>query len=194
LDALATPAGDATCARCHAAQTTDGHSHHRGVGCVACHMPKKNMGLASQLTRYHRIGAADDPARVLADRPLERALCHPTESVAHTVGTRGAGWGKRYDRAALRRLYGDDLDAGALAATLARGLPHEQAAAAGALGDAKVRAAAPLIVPLLANPYPLVRHFARRALEQIEGRPLAIDLDGPADEILATARRWLTPP
>lgn len=194
LDALATPAGDATCARCHAALASDGHSHHRGVGCVACHMPRKNMGLAYQLTRYHRIGSADDPARVLADRPLECALCHPTDSVAKIVGTMEAWWGKRYDRAALRRLYGDDLDVGALAATLARGLPHEQAAAAGALGDARVRAAAPLIVPLLAHAYPLVRHFARRALEQIEGRPLAVDLDGAADDILAAARRWLTPP
>jgi hypothetical protein len=157
-------------------------------------MPRKNMGLSYQLTRYHRIGSPDDPARVLADRPLECALCHPGETVAKLVGTMERWWGKRYDRAALRRLYGDDLDVNALAVTLARGLPHEQAAAAGALGDARVRAAAPLIVPLLAHAYPLVRHFARRALEQIEGRPLPLDLDAPGDEILAAARRWLTPP
>jgi predicted CXXCH cytochrome family protein len=194
LDALATSAGDATCARCHAARAVDGHSHHPGVGCIACHMPKKNMGLAYQLTRYHRIGSPDDPARVERDRPLECALCHTGESVAALVGTMERWWGKRYDRAALRRLYGDDLDVGALAATLARGLPHEQATAASALGDAKVSAAAPLIVPLLAHGYPLVRHFARRALEQIEGRPLPVDLDAPADDILAAARRWLTPP
>jgi hypothetical protein len=187
---MATPAGNGACTSCHARQADDGHSHHAGVGCIACHMPRKNVGLGYELTRYHRIGSPTDPARVLRDRPLECALCHADKSVASLVGTMETWWGKRYDRAALRRLYGDDLEAGALAVTLERGLPHEQATAVGALGEARIARATPLLLPHLTHPYPLVRQLVRKALVDITGRALDIDLDAPADQIRARAARW----
>src|SRR5207244_3907328 len=43
LRALATQAGDHVCAGCH--HVAPEHSHHQSVGCIACHMAKKNMGL-----------------------------------------------------------------------------------------------------------------------------------------------------
>ena len=108
-------------------------------------MAKKNMGLDYALIRYHRIGSPTDPRRVLGDRPLECALCHADRSVEELVSTMERWWGKRYDRAALRALYGDDLTVNALRATLALGKPHEQAVAIAVLGQSGDRTAIPAI-------------------------------------------------
>jgi hypothetical protein len=105
-------------------------------------------------------------------------------------------WGKRYDRAALRALYGDDLRVNVLAATIARGKPHEQAAAVATLGAspdsvARAKEVVPMIVPILAHEYPLVRLFAKRALETITGAPVDVDVGAPAAEVRASAAEWL---
>jgi predicted CXXCH cytochrome family protein len=198
LAALAGPAGNALCTQCHPALASPeglrAHTHHppgEGSACVACHMAKKNMGLGYQLTRYHRIGSPTDEARVLGDRPLECALCHVDRGVEELVEAMERWWGKRYDRAALRGLYGDDLGVGVLAATLARGKPHEQGAAIGALGERGDPSAIPALAPHLAHPYPLVRYYARHALERLTGAPVPVDVDRPAAEVAAAVTRWL---
>ncbi len=196
LAALAGAAGNALCTRCHTELGTPtalrAHAHHdpagAGGGCVACHMPRKNLGLGYQLTRYHRIGSPTDPARVERDRPLECALCHVDKSVGTLVGQMETWWGKRYDRAALRALYGD-LAALPLEATLARGKPHEQGTAVAVLGEHGVRADAAALARQLANPIPLVRHWAERALANVRGAPCAVDLNRPTPEIRAAAER-----
>jgi predicted CXXCH cytochrome family protein len=196
LARLAGADGNAVCVRCHTGYATPeglrAHAHHdpngAGAGCVACHMPRKNMGLGYALTRYHRIGSPDEPTRVERDRPLECALCHADKTVGDLVGTLERWWGKRYDRAALRELYGD-LAARPLVATLGRGKAHEQAVAVAVLGEARMRAALPVVARQLANPFPLVRYFARKAVGQIRGAPCDVDLDRPLPEILAAARR-----
>jgi predicted CXXCH cytochrome family protein len=150
LERLGTVAGNAICVRCHgqyaAPAALAGHAHHdpggAGASCIACHMPRKNMGLGYALTRYHRIGLPDDPARVERDRPLECALCHPGKTVSELVGSMESWWGRRYDRVALAGLYGD-LDARPLEATLVRGKAHEQAVALATLGAAGVKTAIP---------------------------------------------------
>jgi hypothetical protein len=154
-------------------------------------MPKKNMGLGYALTRYHRIGRPNDPARVEGDRPLECALCHAEKTVGDLVGTMERWWGKRYERGRLAELYGS-LEARPLAATLTRGKAHEQAVAMVVLSEADRseatrRSAAPEIARQLVNPFPLVRYYARRALARA-GRPCPVDLDRPAEEIVAAAR------
>src|SRR5262249_43777307 len=102
LDALGTVAGHGVCTPCHAAQSGPAPPHpappSAGSACLACHMPRKNMGLALELTRYHRIGSPTDPARVLHDRPLECALCHGDRSVGWIVEAMERLWGKRYPR------------------------------------------------------------------------------------------------
>jgi len=186
LRALAAPAGNATCTRCHAKlaepDAVARHAHHdpRGGGgaCVACHMPRKNMGLDGTLTRYHRIGSPTDPARVLGDRPLECALCHADKSVGSLADTMERWWPVRYPRQRLEELYGS-LDANVMRATLARGKPHERAVAIATLGEAHDRAAAPLIAKELLDEYPLVREWAKRALASINGR---CDVDLAADD------------
>ena len=137
------PQGAAVCGRCHAGYDTPAavraHTHHDPGGpgsvCLNCHMVRKNGGLDYRLTRYHRIGSPTDANRVERDRPLECAVCHGDKSVESLVSTMESWWQKRYDRAALRALYGDSLDVGVLEATLARGRPHEQLTAESMAAD-----------------------------------------------------------
>jgi len=195
LARLATPAGNGVCVRCHARYAAPAalanHAHHdpngAGASCVGCHMPRKNMGLGYALTRYHRIGLPDDPARVERDRPLECALCHTDKTVGDLITTMERWWGRKYDRAALTILYGS-LDVKPLPATLERGRAHEQAVALATLGAAHVTAAAPAVARQLVNPFPLVRYYARRALEALRGQECAVDLDRPTPEIAAAVR------
>ncbi len=197
LRALATPAGNRVCTTCHQGLDQPAslrqHAHHDPAGaggaCIACHMPRKNAGLGYELTRYHRIGSPTDRARVEQDRPLECALCHPRASAGSLVSAMERFWGKRYDRSALLRLYGD-LGAPVLDATAARGRPHEQLTAVAALGEARVSTAVPAVAAALAHPYPLVRHFAARALERLTGRPAPVDLNRPTEEIRAAILRF----
>jgi predicted CXXCH cytochrome family protein len=199
LEELGTTAGNQVCTKCHqelAAPTAlRQHSHHAPEGeggvCLNCHMPKKNMGLAYEFTRYHRIGSPTDSERVLGDRPLECALCHADRSVDQIVSTMEKWWGKRYDRTRLQRLYGADLRQNAIRLTLLGGKPHEQALAA----DTAVRHDLPdttdAIVALLSDPYPLVRYFARHSLERRFGSPIPLDMNQPGAELVQAARAWV---
>jgi predicted CXXCH cytochrome family protein len=189
---------DALCTRCHDAYRAPAahraHAHHDltgdGARCLACHMPKKNLALDGTLSSYHRIGSPNDPARALLDRPLECALCHADQSVESLARTTEIWWGRPLDRDALRRLYGA-LDANVLLATAERGKPHEQAVAFYLLGQARSKAAVPLLAGHLTHPYPLVRGYARRALDAIEGAPVPIDIDADDATIEAATRAWL---
>ena len=162
---------NATCTRCHrelgAPARLRAHAHHDPDGpaglCVACHMPRKNMGLDGRLTRYHRVGSPTDPARVLGDRPLECALCHADRSVAELVDAMEAWWPVRYPRQRLVELYGT-LDANVLRATIEHGKAHEKVVAMAVLGEAGARDAAPLIARELRSEFPLVREWAQSAL------------------------------
>jgi len=184
LDRLATPAGNGICTTCHARYATPtalaAHAHHDpggpGGACVACHMPRKNMGLGYALTRYHRIGSPTDAERVEKDRPLECALCHADKTVGAVLDDLARLWGKRYDAEAVLRLYGS-REANVLLATIARGFPHEQAAAMGAAGEQRFAPARPAIARAASSHgYPLVRYFAAAALSAIDGVPLSVDL------------------
>jgi len=199
LAALATPAGNATCTACHpqlaSADALAKHSHHQpgstGTACVACHMPRKNMGLDYALVRYHRIGSPTDKARVERDRPLECALCHADKPVGALVSAMEQWWGKRYDKATIGKLYGGSLDANAIRATLTYGKPHEQAVAIAVLGEARDRTALPVLAPQLAHAYPLVRYYAAHALQLITGERVDLDLGRPHAELKQAAAAWL---
>ena len=168
LDALAGPAGDAICAGCHRSLdnpvAASAHSHHAannaGSHCLSCHMPRKNMGLAYQLTRYHRIGSPTDRDRVEHDRPLECALCHTNMSVERIVSTMEHWWNKRYSRNKIEHLYGRDLSVDAVGVTLEFGLPHEQAVAASVAAESGRHDLLPLVARVMTSDYPLVRYFA----------------------------------
>ncbi|HEX2675276.1 MAG TPA: cytochrome c3 family protein [Polyangiales bacterium] len=198
LARLATPSGNALCVGCHqqyAAQPAlTGHTHHAagsaGSACVECHMPRKNMGLDYRLTRYHRIGSPTDAERVLGDRPLECALCHADRSVESLTADMERWWHESYPREALRALYGADLNANTLQRTLERGKPHEQAVAMASFGDQRVQSALPQLLPQLTHEYPLLRFYAKAAIERITGQPLPVDVNGSVAEIRAASNRW----
>jgi len=191
--------GNSVCTSCHREyQSKDQlsrHTHHaagsQGSACVTCHMPKKNVALDYDLTRYHRIGSPTDSTRVENDRPLECALCHADKTVRELVGEMERLWGRSYDRGALERLYGPSLDVNVLSATLARGKPHEQVVAIQVLGRERRGDATLAILAQLEHDFPLLRFFARDALERITGKRLALDMhaDGPA--LVAQARKRL---
>ncbi len=193
---------DAVCVRCHRELATtaqqQAHTHHDPAGaggrCLNCHMPRKNLSLDNRLTRYHRIASPTESAKVLGDRPLECALCHGDKSVETLVATMEAWWRKRYDRAPLRALYGDDLaHADPLVATLARGKPHEQALALALLGVRGAQAPAALMAAQLTHTTPIVRYYAQSALEAALGRkaPAGFDVHANDDAIVAAAGAWL---
>jgi predicted CXXCH cytochrome family protein len=197
LEELGTVSGNRLCTGCHSTFATEDalrkHTHHQPIGagsaCLGCHMPKKNMGLAYKLTRYHRIGSPNDAARVEGDRPLECALCHADQSVKMLVDTMEHWWGRRFDRAKLRALYGR-LEAKPLVATVAYGKPHEVATAVAVLGERGGPEAIPFIATALTSAYPLVRYFARRALEHASGRPVTIDVEEDTERIEAALKAW----
>jgi len=199
LAALEGPKGDDLCVSCHqelhqpAARRA--HTHHAedsaGSRCLNCHLAKKNLGLAYELTRYHRIGSPTDRERVEGDRPLECALCHTDKSVDQLVQTMERLWGKKYDRKALNRLYGDDLRVNALEATLRYGKPHEQGTAVAIAGRDRRSDWLPQVVAQLGNDYPLVRYFARHAIEQITQAPLPIDMNAPGPDLVDSAKAYL---
>lgn len=187
---------DALCTRCHQSYASPdalrAHSHHdpagEGARCMSCHMPRKNMSLDGGLSRYHRIGSPTSMDKVLLDRPLECALCHADKSVGALVTTMETWWKKSYERGALEKLYGS-LDANVALATAERGKPHEQAVAFQLLGDARMKEAVPVLATQLTHPYPIVRGYAKRALDAIHGAPVTVDIDGPDEVITDQARR-----
>jgi predicted CXXCH cytochrome family protein len=190
LRALDPAKEDALCTRCHdtmgSPDALRAHSHHEpareGARCLACHMPRKNMSLDGKLSRYHRIGSPTDMTKVLLDRPVECALCHADKPVGVLVETMEKWWKKSYERGALEKLYGS-LDANALTATAERGKPHEQAVAFQLLGDARMKPSVPILEGQLTHPYPLVRGYAKRALDAIKGAPVPVDIDAPISVI-----------
>lgn len=178
-------ASNAQCTSCHPSLAAEDalakHTHHAASGagseCVACHMPKKNMSLDGRLTRYHRIASPTDPAKVTLDRPLECALCHGDKTVRSLVDAMERWWpARRYDRAAVARLYGGE-DENVLLATARSGKPHERAVAFFLLGEAKRADALPLLREGLKHDYPIVQGYAESAIEAITGRPA--DRDAP---------------
>jgi predicted CXXCH cytochrome family protein len=199
VSAFDTTGSNRVCTSCHTklagAEALERHSHHQtdgeGAVCVNCHMPRKNVGLDYELTRYHRIGSPTDPERVERDRPLECGLCHADKSVGELVSQMERWYQKRYDRVKLGALYAGNLQQNALLATLEHGKPHERVVAVFWLGKHRRADALESVMRELAGEYPLFRFFARDAIENITGKRLALDMHSSGAEILVEARRAL---
>lgn len=188
------------CTKCHSKYETEqaqrAHSHHdpnqAGGKCLSCHMPQKNMSLDNTLTRYHRIGSPTDTARVEEDRPLECALCHSDWSVRTLVETMERWWNKKYDRQKLSTLYGtlDDLP---ILATIARGKAHEQATAMHIASRDHVKGSLPLVAGQMLNPYPIVRFYAQQGINELLGKPCAVDVNDEQISIRNATNACLQP-
>jgi hypothetical protein len=62
--------------------------------------------------------------------------------------------------------------------------------AIGVFGERGVERAVPRLVPHLSHEYPLVRFFAKHAIESITGESLPIDPNRPASEIESQVVGW----
>jgi hypothetical protein len=79
----------------------------------------------------------------------------------------------------------------ALEATLQYGKPHEQGTAVAIAGRDRRKDWLPLVVAQLGNDYPLVRYFARHAIEQISQAPLPVDMNAPGVDLVGQAQKYL---
>ena len=189
LDRLATAAGNAVCVALppqyapRAALRAHAHHDPAGAGGELHRLPhaeeEHGPRLRADPLPPHRLARTIRRASSAIARSSARCAT-PTRRVAELVDDDGgAGGGSEYDRAALADLYGA-LDARPLAATLVRGKAHEQAVAVAVLGEARRTEALPGIARQLANPFPLVRYYARRARRRagaapVSGRPRSPD-------------------
>lgn len=198
LARLRTPQGNGVCVGCHTElageQELAAHSRHdpgaEGSACLNCHMPKKNIGLNTNLTAYHRIGTPNDPRRVLNDRPVECGICHAEKSPHDLVDQMEDWWGGSYDRKRLQVLYPRRTTSVA-AQTLEYGKPHEQVIALHLLATNPSLVSREEIAALLTHDIPLVRYHAQEALKKLEGVPVDIDLHRDRKAIAEEVRTWL---
>ena len=121
----------------------------------------------------------DDPVRVERDRPLECALCHADKTVGELVDHHGALVGaqvrsRRPGRAVRQpgRAAASGHRSNGAGRTSRRWRWRRWARRTST-------AAVPAIARQLVNPFPLVRYYARRALEALRGQDCAVDLDRP---------------
>ena len=71
------------------------------------------------------------------------------------------------------------------------GKPHERGTAVAVAGRDRRQDLLPLVVNVLDDDYPLVRYFARHAIEQITGASLPIDMNAPGAELVKSAQQYL---
>lgn len=198
LSRFDTVGGNGVCTSCHEKLAGDerlgAHTHHapngEGSACLNCHMPRKNMGLAYGLTRYHRIGSPTDEARVYRDRPLECSLCHADKSADDLLSTMSQWWGTAFDRERVTQLYDGRLDGSVIRRTLDVGKPHEQAVAIAVLGERGRASDACDLAQQIAHPYPLIGYFAKHALETLTKTIVPMDPGRPREELLPLLDEW----
>jgi predicted CXXCH cytochrome family protein len=162
-------AADDTCRPCHAGVVAAGtaHSHHRNVGCVACHMPSVVSGVLDHFADH----ALDVPNPTVTARHGVPNACnachaHEKERPEATAAALARLWPTAAARQARRRRLADAIDETTRAASRAPLLavladreeaPTLRGAAAVLLGQRFPADAVATLVPLLQDPDALVR-------------------------------------
>ena len=150
-----------------------------GGSCIACHMPRKNMGLDGTLTRYHRIGSPTD-AGARARRPPARVRALPRRPQRRRrSSTRWSGGGPCATRGSASRSSTARSTPTSCARRSSGASPTSRRSRWPRSAPPRDRSAAPLIARQLVGDYPLVREWAKRALTSILGR---CDVDLAADD------------
>lgn len=193
--------GDAACTQCHVefAANSIAHTRHEvsseGSRCQNCHLPHTSYGLL-KASRSHRVSSPSVEAGVAAGRPNACNLCHLGRSL---------GWTAEY----LDEWYGivtpplDEQQRSLAAAPvwLLRGDAGVRALAAWHFGWGPALEAsrsdwqAPLLAPLLDDPYDAVRFIAARSLRALpDNAGITYDFLDPPDRRRAAAaqviRSW----
>jgi hypothetical protein len=190
--------GNGVCTACHRelapAKALGAHTHHApggdGSACVACHLPRTAFTQPERLTLRHRMRVPDDEDDVLHERPLTCAMCHPDDSARTLLGAIERFWGKRFDERAVAALY-PNLDAPLLDETVRVGRPYEQTVAAVILGERGRRRAVEPIARLVSSRNMVARRYGLRALEDLFGQSIAIDVNDDAENVAQALQAWL---
>ena len=196
LAALATAAGNRACTGCHAqlrrrrprcAPTPTTIRRAPAARASACHMPRKNMGLGYELTRYHRIGSPDRPRR--GSRAIARSSARsatPTRRVGGAGRRRWSAGGASATIAARCASSTADLRRARAGGDRWRGASRTSRRPRSRCWARRADRRGRRRRPPARQPVPLVRYYAQRALATL-GRPCAVDLDRPTNEIAAAA-------
>jgi len=201
-DQLVAGAGpDDACIECHPAVAARVFEHTRhvpgttGSGCVDCHMPHNSFGLFGAM-RSHRVDSPRADLALTSGRPNACNLCHLDRSLDWAADKLSEWYGQRAPAATAPQR---DLAAAVLWAV--QGDAAQRAVAAWHMGWEPALEASgrrwmgAYLAVLLADPYPVVRRVAERALARHEGFA-DFDFDFVADQEQATrklveaANRW----
>ena len=177
--------GNEACTQCHveysAVERLQEHTHHApgsgGSACYDCHMPYTTYGLLKAI-RSHQVSEPSVATSVATGRPLACNQCHLDRTLAWS-----AGWLEEWYGLASPALTADQRSVSATVLAALRGDAGQRALAAWAMGwDSAHEASgsdwqAHYLRVLLEDPYPAVRHIARRSLSAL-----------PRAETLALAR------
>ncbi|MGI9591117.1 MAG: hypothetical protein ACR2P8_07100 [Myxococcota bacterium] len=192
---------DAACIECHRGIATRvaEHSHHApdssGSRCVNCHMPHTSFGLFGAM-RSHRVDSPSAARSAETGRPNACNLCHLDRTLGWAAGYLSDWYGQPPATLDPRQR---ELAAGPLWAV--RGDAAQRAIAAWHMGWAPAQQASgrkwmgAYLAVLLADPYPVVRRVAERALASHQGfEGFAFDFVAAPDELTrkltAAAGRW----
>jgi predicted CXXCH cytochrome family protein len=188
--------GNDACYQCHQEhqERLSEHTHHApdstGSLCYNCHMPHTAYALFKAI-RSHRIGIPKVTAVTHKAQPNACNLCHLDRSLQWTSDH-------------LRRWYGtpspelgaDEHKVSAAALWLLRGDAGQRVVAAWHAGWEPARQAsgklwlAPILAPLLDDPYAAVRWLAASSLDSLPGfSEFDYEFDGPGPERQAASQR-----
>lgn len=188
--------GDSACIGCHAsvAEALESHTHHpagsSGSECYNCHMPNTIYGLL-KASRNHEVASPSAQETVEAGRPNACNLCHMDRTLAWTAEHLESWYGipapeftdaehERTADAVLMLLRGDAAQR-SLLAWHAAWAPAQQASGSDWI--------APVLAPLLMDPYAAVRNVAYRSLSSLPGYE-EITYDPFASPEAQASARW----
>ncbi len=186
--------GDAACLQCHEefAANSTAHTRHEasseGSRCQNCHLPHTSYGLL-KASRSHRVSSPSVENNVATGRPNACNLCHLDRSLGWTASHLDGWYG-----AESPPLDGQQSNLPAAPMWLLQGDAGLRALVAWHFGWAPAQEAsgsgwqAPLLAPLLDDPYDAVRFIAARSMRTLwTGAPLTYDFLAPPDSRRAAA-------
>lgn len=183
---------DAACQGCHTEERFNAalasHTRHAadsaGSSCMNCHMPHATYALFGAI-RTHKIGSPDLAASARHGVPNACNLCHLDKTLAWTADRLADWYG--YEQPPLSD---EQRQVSAAVLWLLKGHAAQRAIAAWHVGWQEARAAsgddwlAPIVAPLLADPYGVVRYVASSSLRKLPNfGALKYDFMAPTDAL-----------